>query len=102
MKKIIAIIFLFCTALRISAEYRAYQYYVKATHPYALDQKSYLVISTLNPIAYQAYHGGRVSLNVDLIRSWMCFGSTAGKRPCLPPWESFINEVKSPDNRSRQ
>ncbi len=76
------------------AEYRVYQYYVKAKNPYAIDQKAYMITSTLNPTSYQAYHGGPESLSIDLLRSWMCFGSTAKKMVCDPPLENFNNIPK--------
>lgn len=45
------------------------------------------IISTLNPVAYRAYHGGS-SVDLTLMRTWMCVGYTGkGKAPCKAPGE---------------
>jgi len=67
------------------AEYRVYQMAVKATNPFSLDQKTHVITTTLNPRAYVAYHGGSLTLQVDLLRTWMCLGNTANKNLCGPP-----------------
>ena len=41
-----------------------------------------LVTSTLNPLAYVAYHGGRESVEVNLLRSWQCMGDTSKSSIC--------------------
>ena len=66
------------------AEYRAYQYYVKAKELEGLDRRAYVVTSTLDPVSYVTYHGGKEVLTVDLLRSWVCRGNT-GKKPICPP-----------------
>ncbi len=67
------------------AEYRVYQFSVKARNPFSMDQKTHVVISTLDPQSYIAYHGGETTLKIDLVRSWMCFGDTSKKQVCKPP-----------------
>ncbi len=42
-------------------------------------------ISTLDPIGYQAYHGGEKSLDLTLLRTWICRGNTAYSQTCGPP-----------------
>lgn len=84
MKLIISITFLLLT-LTTSAEYRVYQYYVKAVSPYSVDQEPYLVTSSLSPESYLAYHGGRTSIQIDLLRSWKCYGNTSNQETCSPP-----------------
>lgn len=76
---------------RAEATYRVYQYSIKATNPYNFDPRNYTVISTLDPVSYLAYHGSRESMQIDLLRSWMCQGYTGKKKTCLPPLEE-INE----------
>ena len=44
------------------AEYRVYQYYVKSKNDIPTDKQSYLVLSTLDPVAYVSYHGGSLSI----------------------------------------
>lgn len=68
------------------AEYRVYQYFIKTPNPYQVDQQSYMVVSTLDPHSYRAYHGQEV--RVDLLRTWKCYGYTGQKRPCPAPLES--------------
>lgn len=68
-----------------SAEYRAYQYVVKARNPFSMDIKSHVVTSTLDPQSYLAYHGGIDTLKIDMVRSWMCYGDTSNDQICTPP-----------------
>jgi len=69
------------------AEYRVYQYLVKSRNSglSVNNAPARPVLSTLNPVAYRAYHGGS-SIDLTLMRTWMCVGYTGkGKEPCLPP-----------------
>jgi hypothetical protein len=91
MKKI-----LFFTLISLSfssfAEYRVYQYLVKNT-VYNQDQANgQIITSTLNPVAYKAYHGGSL-VKVDLLRTWICPGHTAKKDICPSPYtdKSVVN-----------
>lgn len=92
MKLILLTIFLFSPT--IYAEYRAYQYIVKNKIISSQDQpNSHMVISTLNPVSYIAYHGGRSLINVDLLRTWMCPGFTGNSREiCKSPYKELVNE----------
>ncbi len=86
-----AILFLLC--LPLHAEYRVYQYYVKAKYPMSQDQQSYLTTSTLDPVSYMAYHGGSNSIEVDLLRSWICLGNTAKEQFCPAPLDKAMEEA---------
>ncbi len=66
------------------SEYRVYQYYVKSKFKLPYDTEAYLVTSTLDPISYISYHGGEDSINVNLLRTWMCKGDTSKKDYCKP------------------
>ena len=91
-----AIFFLgFLNLVSCLAEYRVYQYYVRSTMPSPRDKNSYMVTSTLHPVAYQAYHGGAQSLRVDLLNSWMCFGSTSRRPICPSPLEELQKKLAS-------
>ena len=71
------------------AEYRAYQYMVKTTDPYAVatNAKAQYTISTLNPQMYKSYHGGSF-ITVDLLRTWICPGYTGrGQKICDHPYD---------------
>lgn len=70
------------------AEYRAYQYYVKSKLEYPYDSASYVATSSLDPVSFLAYHGGRDSIQIELLNSWMCMGHTGGKETCLSPYEA--------------
>lgn len=63
-------------------EYRVYQYYVRTKVSNINPSNATLVTSTLDPISYAAYHGGKASLEVNLLRSWMCMGHTARQGFC--------------------
>lgn len=63
-------------------EYRVYQYYVRSKVINLNPTTSSLVTSTLDPKSYVAYHGGRDSIEVSLLRSWMCLGDTSKSYVC--------------------
>ena len=91
-----AIFFLgFLSVTSSLAEYRVYQYYVRSAVTSPRDANSYMVTSTLHPVAYQAYHGGVQSLRVDLLHSWMCFGSTSRRPVCPSPLEELQKKLNS-------
>ena len=70
-------------------EYRVYQYYVMPKNPAPDGPRAHLATSTLDPVSYRAYHGGEEVLEVDLLRTWICFGVTSGKDYCPPPLEKL-------------
>lgn len=83
----ISLLILSSTAM---AEYRVYQYYVRAKAPMPQDKDAYLVTSTLNPTSYVSYHGGNESIEIELLRSWMCKGHTGEtQKYCSAPYESI-------------
>lgn len=85
-KSFILIVFLAVMVLNNAhAEYRVYQFSVKARNPFSMDLKTHVVTSTLDPQSYLAYHGGGETLKIDLIRSWMCRGDTSNQPVCRPP-----------------
>ena len=81
MKLILLIFNLFFCKLAFS-EYRVYQYYVRPKIQNITIVAAELVTSTLNPLAYVAYHGGRESVEVNLLRSWQCMGDTSKSSIC--------------------
>ena len=83
MQKKILLSLLFITASSASfGEYRVYQYYVRPKIQNITIVASELVTSTLDPIAYVAYHGGQESVEVNLLRSWQCMGDTSKAQIC--------------------
>ena len=92
-----SLLFIFLSYLLTStafAQYRVYQYSVRTLLDKPHDNQSYLVISTLNPVAYQAYHGGADAIHLDIVRSWMCMGNTGnGKEICKSPEERLAQGV---------
>lgn len=77
------------------AEYRVYQYYVRAKYPMTQDQQAYLATSTLDPVSYTAYHGGGESIEVDLLRTWICLGNTSRAQYCPAPIDRAIEEASN-------
>ena len=76
-------IIIFCNICsQAFAEYRVYQYYTHSIVQNLTANPYELITSTLNPIAYKAYHGGPDTLEVNLLRSWVCKGNTARKEIC--------------------
>ncbi|MEK6624698.1 MAG: hypothetical protein AABY86_07010 [Bdellovibrionota bacterium] len=76
------------------AEYRVYQYFVKARMYLSYDAQSYMTRSTFDPVSFLAYHGGRDSISVELLNTWICKGHTGGKELCPSPDEAQ-GEVRS-------
>lgn len=73
------------------AEYRVYQYYVKAKEFKAQDNRSYVITTSFNPVTYQAYNGGPESVQIELLRTWICPGHTGGlKVYCPSPYEGLL------------
>lgn len=74
------------------AEYRAYQYVVKNKVNIENQRPNNVIItSTLDPIGYLAYHGGGLLIEVELLRTWICPGNTAGQDICPSPYSQTIN-----------
>jgi hypothetical protein len=76
------------------AEYRVYQYLVKSKNSLnsVNNAKARPVVSTLNPVAYRAYHGGS-SIDLTLMRTWMCVGYTgAGRDVCPAPGDKAATQ----------
>lgn len=69
-------------SLPVFGEYRVYQYYVRTKTQNINPGNATLVTSTLNPTSYAAYHGGKLSIEVNLLRSWVCLGNTAKQDVC--------------------
>jgi hypothetical protein len=81
------------------AEYRVYHYIVKNRDSVQEKDVHYEQLSTLNPVAFQAYSGGRDSIKVDLLRTWICPGHTGGKKQyCPSPYEELKKEVLNGKN----
>lgn len=76
------IIFLSLNANTALSEYRVYQYYVRSKTQNINPSSANIVTSTLNPISYAAYNGGNLSIEVNLLRSWLCYGDTSKREVC--------------------
>lgn len=81
MQKFITLFFIIFSPITLG-EYRVYQYYVRSKIQNINPLSANLVTSTLNPIAYAAYNGGKLSVEVNLLRSWICKGDTSKKSFC--------------------
>jgi hypothetical protein len=81
-KKLLLIIFFLLESNLAFSEYRVYQYYVRPKIQNLTVVGAELVTSTLDPIAYIAYHGGAESVEVNLLRSWQCMGNTSKEEVC--------------------
>lgn len=76
-------------------EYRVYQYYVRTKLQNITNVPAELVTSTLNPLSYIAYHGGKESIEVNLLRSWQCMGDTSKQPVCTISEGKELNEASS-------
>lgn len=68
-------------------EYRVYQYLIHNKE--GQEQKPLIEQSTLDPIGFQAYHGGSRYIDFTLLRTWICRGNTSYIRTCTPPLKPF-------------
>ena len=81
---------LFLVPTQAEAEYRVYQYFVKSKFNLPQDKEGHLVTSTLDPVSYIANHGGRQSIEIDLLRTWICKGHTGYfKKFCESPLDKL-------------
>ncbi|MBC7538303.1 MAG: hypothetical protein H7281_05755 [Bacteriovorax sp.] len=81
-KKIFISLFILLNSKLALCEYRVFQYYVRPKIQNITIVSAELVTSTLDPIAYVAYHGGNESVEVNLLRSWQCMGNTSKAQVC--------------------
>lgn len=97
MIKIVSITTLFILlSFSAIAEYRVYQYFVRSKNNFIQDNPSYIVTSSLNPVAYVAYHGGASNIEVDLVRTWMCPGNTGHRKEyCQSPYKKLSDVLKA-------
>jgi len=72
-----------------NGEYRVYQYLIRNKDN--VDQGPFLDQSTLDPISYLAYHGGKNLIDISLLRTWICRGNTSYIKTCSPPQKTFNN-----------
>lgn len=80
--KIIIIIIFSILPPTLFAEYRVYQYYAHSKINNITNPPYEIVTSTLDPKSYIAYHGGAESVEINLLRSWMCLGNTSKEEVC--------------------
>lgn len=78
---------------QVFCEYRVYQYYVRTKLQNITNVPAEVVTSTLNPVAYIAYHGGNEAIEVNLLRSWQCMGNTAKLPVCTVSEGKELEEV---------
>ncbi|MBF0315059.1 MAG: hypothetical protein HQK52_16670 [Oligoflexia bacterium] len=107
--KILILLWLFFMSFTACAEYRVYQYYVTPvdySNVSNLPQKPSItttvptiVTTSLDPVSYLAYHGGNSSINIQLLRSWMCPGFTSEKRYCDSPYKQIIKFKSSTESK---
>jgi hypothetical protein len=82
-KNLILIFFLLAIVFESKGEYRIYQYLIKNKN--GSEEQPYLDQSSLDPVSYQAYHGGLKTIDISLLRSWICRGNTSYLKTCTPP-----------------
>lgn len=85
------IFFITIFTINCFADVRVYQYLVM--NKVEKDAKEKIILSTLNPTAYVAYHGGNKIVSVDLLRTWMCYGHSGKKDLCDSPYGTIPTGV---------
>lgn len=90
------LLFILCLySAQALCEYRVYQYYVRSKLQSVSNVPSEIVTSTLNPVSYIAYHGGKESIEVNLLRSWQCMGNTSKQPVCTISEGRELTEIPS-------
>jgi hypothetical protein len=87
-KKTLTILFFLLSSLAslpVFAEYRVYQYFIRSKTDNINPSGAQVVTSTLNPRDYMAYNGGKLTIDLTLLRSWVCMGNTSHKTICDGP-----------------
>lgn len=82
MLKIFILILSSLVNFPVFGEYRVYQYYIRSKTQNIIPIDTQIVTSTLNPTSYAAYNGGKLSIEVNLLRSWVCMGNTSHQDIC--------------------
>lgn len=76
---------LFLGASQAGAAYRVYKLEVNAFDERNRPLKKQIVLSTLDPLQYENYHGGYGRAVIKLVDSWFCPGDTSRQRYCSKP-----------------
>lgn len=92
--KYISLLILLIVSNNVFAEYRVYQYIVKNKIQFNDSPKSHMVTSTLDPVTYVSYNGGKSIITVNLLRTWLCPGHTARKDICKSPYQKILDPKK--------
>lgn len=83
-----------------SAEYRVYQYYLSQKDSKPNDPNGYVVTSTLGPVTYMTYYGGSTSIDVELLRTWICKGYTGNmQKHCKAPFEMMSTKKEKEEQK---
>ncbi len=80
--RILSIFITILFSSNVFSEYRVYQYYAHSKIENLNNSPYEVITSTLDAKSYIAYHGGRDSIELKLLRSWMCLGNTSKQAAC--------------------
>lgn len=94
--KIISSIIFSLLPFSLFAEYRVYQYYAQSKIQNLTNPPYEIITSTLDAKTYLAYHGGKESLELNLLRSWMCLGNTSKQEVCTITDGRDLEEKRAP------
>jgi hypothetical protein len=77
-----------------------YQYIIKNKINSQQVAKPLIQVSSLNPVSFLAYNGGSNSLDIDLLRTWLCPGFTGHrKETCKSPYKEIsLKEISGGKN----
>lgn len=75
----------FCGGAQAWAAYRVYKLEVNAFDERNRPLKKQTVLSTLDPLQYENYHGGYGRAVIKLVDSWFCPGDTSRQGYCSKP-----------------
>ncbi len=98
--KLLLVSLLLCT--QVFAGYRVYQLKVDYYAPDGKVEKSETVMSQLDHLQYEHWHGGYGNSLVTYIDSWYCPGDTSRKEYCEKPRESEIVRGPAAYNRDKR
>ena len=67
------------------ASYRVYQLKLRHYDQTAKKKINQIVLSALDPVQYESFHGGPGVMKVELLDTWYCPGDTSRKNYCKKP-----------------
>lgn len=81
--------------------YRLYQLRIRHYDQLAKKKINRVVLTTMDPVQYEGFHGGPGVMKVEFLDTWYCPGDTSHKKVCNKPKEPIQRGPASLDHPKR-